>query len=43
VGGKTEALPGRPEAAGHVHCVFESVRTIKARGHTCPPLLLRRP
>ena len=32
VGEKTEAHPGRPEGAGHVHCVCESVRTLKARG-----------
>ena len=37
VGGKTEALPGRPRWAGLVHCVCESVRTLKARGpHVSP-------
>jgi hypothetical protein len=37
VGGKTEALPGRPEGSGLVHCVCERDRTVKARGpHVSP-------
>jgi hypothetical protein len=36
-GATTEARPGRPEGAVHVHCVCATVRALKARGpHVSP-------
>lgn len=36
-GARTEALPGRPEGSGLVHCVCERDRTVKVRGpHVSP-------
>jgi hypothetical protein len=33
----TTAHPGRPQGSGHVHCVYETVRTLKVRGpHVSP-------
>jgi hypothetical protein len=34
---RTESHPGRPEGAGHVHCVCETVRALKARGPLVSP------